>query len=56
MKIIAAPNAFKGSLTATEAAIAMEAGIKKILPDAEVLQVPVADGGDGLVDVAVEAL
>lgn len=56
MKIVTAPNAFKGSLTATEAAIAMEAGIKKILPDAEVVQVPVADGGDGLVDVAVEAL
>ncbi|MEA3548889.1 MAG: glycerate kinase [Thermodesulfobacteriota bacterium] len=56
MKIVAAPNAFKGSLTATEAAIAMEAGIRRILPDAEVVQVPVADGGDGLVDVAVEAL
>ncbi|MEA2113960.1 MAG: glycerate kinase, partial [Thermodesulfobacteriota bacterium] len=56
MKIVVAPNAFKGSLTATEAAIAMEAGISKILPAAEVIQVPVADGGDGLVDVAVEAL
>ncbi len=56
MKIVVAPNAFKGSLTATEAAIAMEAGIRRILPNAEVVQVPVADGGDGLVDVAVEAL
>ncbi|MCD6533369.1 MAG: glycerate kinase, partial [Deltaproteobacteria bacterium] len=56
MKIVLAPNAFKGSLTATEAALAMEAGIKKILPRAEVIRVPVADGGDGLVDVAVEAL
>lgn len=56
MKIVAAPNALKGSLTATEAAIAMEAGIRRILPNAEVVQVPVADGGDGLVDVAVEAL
>ena len=56
MKIVLAPNAFKGSLTATEAAIAMEAGVRKILPDAEVVQVPVADGGDGLIDVAVEAL
>jgi glycerate kinase len=56
MKIVTAPNAFKGSLTATEAAIAMEAGIRRILPDAEVVKVPVADGGDGLVDVAVEAL
>lgn len=56
MKIVTAPNAFKGSLTATEAAIAMEAGIRRIIPEAEVIQVPVADGGDGLVEVAVEAL
>ena len=56
MKIVVAPNAFKGSLTANEAALAMESGIKKILPRAEVVRVPVADGGDGLVDVAVEAL
>ncbi|MCK5914669.1 MAG: glycerate kinase [Deltaproteobacteria bacterium] len=56
MKIVLAPNAFKGSLTATEAAIAMEAGIRKILPRAEVVLVPVADGGDGLMAVAVEAL
>ncbi len=56
MKIVAAPNAFKGSLTASEAAQAMGSGISNILPDAEVLQVPVADGGDGLVDVAIEAL
>ncbi len=56
MKIVAAPNAFKGSLSATEAAGAMAEGIKQVLPEAEVVQVPVADGGDGLVDVAMEAL
>lgn len=56
MKFVAAPNGYKGSLTAAEAAAAMEEGIRRILPDAEVIQVPVADGGDGLVDVAVEAL
>ncbi len=56
MKIVLAPNAFKGSLTATEAAVAMEAGVRKILPQAEVVLVPVADGGDGLIDVAIEAL
>jgi glycerate kinase len=56
MKIVAAPNAFKGSLTATEAAIAMAKGIIRVLPGAEVIQVPVADGGDGLVNVALEAL
>ena len=56
MKIVVAPNAFKGSLTASEAAQAMDAGISNFLPNAEVIQVPVADGGDGLVDVAMEAL
>ena len=56
MKIVAAPNAFKGSLTAIEAARAMAKGIAQVLPEAEVVQVPVADGGDGLVDVALEAL
>jgi len=56
MRIVVAPNAFKGSLTASKAANAMETGIKNVLPDAKVIQVPVADGGDGLVDVAIEAL
>ncbi len=56
MKIVAAPNAFKGCLTASEAALAMAKGIAGVLPDAEVVRVPVADGGDGLVDVAIEAL
>ncbi|NOQ45147.1 MAG: glycerate kinase [Desulfobulbaceae bacterium] len=56
MKIVIAPNAFKGSMTAAEAARAMATGIKKILPDAEVVQVPVADGGDGLVEIANQAL
>ena len=42
-----APNAFKGSLTAIEAAIAMVTSIRRILPNVEVVQVPVADGGDG---------
>jgi len=56
MKIVVAPNAFKGSLTASKAAKAMNTGIKNIVPDAKVIQVPVADGGDGLVDIAVEVL
>lgn len=56
MKIVCAPNAFKGCLTASEAAGAMAAGVRRAVADAEVLCVPVADGGDGLVDVAVESL
>ena len=54
MKIIVAPNAFKGSLSATAAAAAITSGIRRVFADAEIIQVPVADGGDGLVNVALE--
>ena len=56
MKIVLAPNAFKGSLTTSEAATAMAEGVLRVAPEAEIVKVPVADGGDGLVDVAAEAL
>lgn len=56
MKIVIAPNAFKGSLTAGEAAAAMAAGVKSVLEDVNIVQVPVADGGDGLVAVAIDTL
>jgi glycerate kinase len=47
MKIVLAPNALKGSLTAEAAACAMERGVRRVLPEADVVRVPVADGGDG---------
>ena len=56
MRIVVAPNAFKGSLTARQAAEAMAAGVARAVADVEIVQVPVADGGDGLVDVALQAL
>ncbi|MFO1127813.1 MAG: glycerate kinase [Rhodospirillales bacterium] len=56
MKIVVAPNAFKGCLSASEAARAMADAVRRAFPDTEIVAVPVADGGDGLVDVAVEAL
>jgi glycerate kinase len=56
MKIILAPNAFKGSLTAASAALAMERGILAAHPDIVTVRVPVADGGDGLVNIALENL
>lgn len=49
-RIIIAPNAFKGSLTAVEAARAMRRGVLRSLPDAEVVLMPIADGGDGLIE------
>jgi glycerate kinase len=56
MRIVVAPNAFKGSMSAARAALAMEQGIRQAFPAAEVLRVPVADGGDGLAEVLREAL
>lgn len=56
MRIIVAPNAFKGSLRAMDAAKAMKKGILAAMPDCHVVCIPVADGGDGLTEVMVEAL
>lgn len=55
MKVVVAPNAFKGTLTAPEAAAAMAQGVREAFPDADVVEVPVADGGDGTVDALVSA-
>ena len=55
MKVVVAPNAFKGSLTATQAAAAIARGIREAIPDAEIVEVPVADGGDGTVEALVSA-
>ena len=56
MKIILAPNALKGSCAASAAAAAMAAGVARVLPTAELVRLPVADGGDGLLDVVVHAM
>lgn len=55
MKVVVAPNAFKGTLTAPEAAEAIAAGVHEVFPDAEIVEVPVADGGDGTVEALVSA-
>ncbi|UFJ43305.1 glycerate kinase [Brevibacillus humidisoli] len=55
MKIVIAPDSFKGSVTAMEAAVAIEQGIKNVLPDAETVLVPVADGGEGTMDSLIAA-
>jgi glycerate kinase len=47
MRVIVAPDKFKGSLTADEAAEAIEAGLRRARPDVELVRFPVADGGDG---------
>ena len=55
MKIVIAPDKFKGSLPAAEVASAIAAGLRAEWPEAELVTVPVADGGDGTVDAAVAA-
>lgn len=55
MKIVIAPDSFKESLTALEAAQAIENGMKKILPEASFVKVPMADGGEGTVQSLVDA-
>ena len=54
-KVVIAPNAFKGTLTAGQAAHAIARGVREVFPDAEVDEVPVADGGDGTVEALVSA-
>jgi len=51
MRILIAPDSFKGSLTAAEAAEAMAAGICSVVPDADVCMMPLADGGEGTLGV-----
>jgi glycerate kinase len=55
VRIVVAPNAFKGSLSASQAADAIARGVRQVFPDAEVVEVPVADGGDGTVEALVSA-
>ena len=50
MKIVIAPDKFKGSLTGIEFCNAVERGIKKHLKDVEIVKLPLADGGDGTVE------
>ncbi len=56
MKIVVAPNAFKGSLSAKDAAHVMAEAILDVDPDIEVREVPFSDGGDGLLEVLTDIL
>src|SRR5256885_15295582 len=55
MRVVIAPNAFKGSLSALDAAEAIAEGVRAAAPDADLVLVPIADGGDGTVDALVVA-
>jgi glycerate 2-kinase len=55
MRVLVAPDKFKGSLTAAQVAEHVAAGLLAAAPDMEVDQLPVADGGDGTVEAAASA-
>ncbi|MFZ2464746.1 MAG: glycerate kinase [Caldibacillus thermoamylovorans] len=52
---VLAPDSFKESMTAKEVCEAMEIGIKRAIPDAECIHVPMADGGEGTVQSLIDA-
>ena len=55
MKIVIAPDSFKGSLTAVEAAEAIAKGVLSVLPTAQIEKIPVADGGEGTMNSLVSS-
>jgi glycerate kinase len=56
MRVVVAPDKFAGTLSAPEAAAAIATGWRRRVPDAEVDEVPMSDGGPGFVDVLHAAL
>ena len=56
MRILVAPDSFKGTLKAKEVAEVIEKGIRKVFPEAKVIKVPLADGGEGTVEALVGAV
>lgn len=55
MKIIIAPDSFKGTLSSIEVADIIAKEIKKVLPQAKIKKLPLADGGEGTVEALVNA-
>src|SRR5438552_18474251 len=56
MRILIAPDKFKGTLTAREVGENIAAGLRDVLPEAKIDIVPMADGGEGTAEVISEAL
>ena len=55
MKIILAPDSFKGSLSAQDACRFMAEGVRRVFPEAILESIPLADGGEGTLDALLEA-
>src|SRR5690554_2076701 len=55
LRVVVAPDSFKESLSAAEVATAMANGIRLAAPDAQLVCVPMADGGEGSLDAVLAA-
>lgn len=55
MKIVVAPDSFKGNMRSAKVCAIIEKAIRREMPDAEVLTFPMADGGEGTVEAVVAA-
>lgn len=55
LRVVVAPDSYKGSVSALGVAQAMERGILKVFPNAQVCKIPLADGGEGTVEALVAA-
>ena len=56
MKVVIAMDSFKGSISSLEAAEAVGEGIRRAHPNAEIVSLPLADGGEGTVDALIASL
>ncbi|MBD5604048.1 MAG: glycerate kinase, partial [Candidatus Eremiobacteraeota bacterium] len=54
-RVVVAPDKFKGSLSASEAALAIERGLRAVWPSREIVRAPMADGGEGTVAAFLDA-
>ncbi|MGH2754267.1 MAG: glycerate kinase, partial [Actinomycetota bacterium] len=56
MLVVVAPDKFKGTLTARAAATAIASGVARVLPAADIVRLPLADGGEGTIEALGSAL
>lgn len=54
MKVVIAPDSFKGSRSSTDVAADIEKGLRRVFPDAQVVKLPIADGGEGTVEAFLQ--
>lgn len=55
MRVLIAMDSFKGSISSIDGSVAISLGIRDIYPDAEIITLPLADGGEGTVEALVQA-